>query len=104
MPLLEVQLTLGAAATQLSAGSARGATLGRVSIRHAKFSPAAHTYYIGNSIVDSTHGIPVASSAVNTNLTTTDLGAFSGDAPVDSNEIYISGTQNDVVQILLMTQ
>lgn len=91
MALLTYQVTLGAAATQL--------TTTRKGVRQLLFMPAAHAYYIGKSNVDSTHGIEVFPTAVQC----TSVGPFSGDAPANTNEFYLSGTQNDVIQVLAIT-
>lgn len=92
MALRTIQLTLSGA-TQLTTNA------NRLPIRQALFYPAAADYYIGTSDVDSTHGLLVKS----TNTVPTVIGPFSGDAPVATNEIYLKGTDSNVVQVLLIT-
>ena len=90
MALQTIQLTLGAGATQLTSAA------NRVAIRQALFGAAAHTYYIGTSNVDATHGVPVPTTAAPVSL-----GPFSA-LPVNSDEIYLFGTQNDVIQVAIV--
>jgi hypothetical protein len=96
MALVTLQVTIGAAATQI--------TTTRKSVRQLIFSPTAHDYYVGKSNVDSTHGVKVPVPAANVPYQFLHIGPFSGDGPSQSTEFYVSGTQNDVVQIILITQ
>ena len=102
MPMIEAQLTLGAAATQLSTAVSKGVAIGSLSCRHIKISPPAHTTYVGSSEVSATKGFPIAASSVNTNLTATEIGPSSGDGPINTNEVYFFGTAADVVQVILV--
>jgi hypothetical protein len=96
MALVTYQVTLGAAATQLTAT--------RKSVRMLAFAPGAHDYYVGKSDVDSTHGVKVPVPAANVPYQYLYIGPFSGDGPCNANEFYLSGTQNDVIQVLAITQ
>ena len=93
MALRTLQVTLGAAATPITTGA------NRLSIRQMFIFPTAHDAFIGTSTVDATHGIKVPTLAT----VPTVIGPFSGDTPTDTNEWNIFGTQNDVVQVLVVT-
>ena len=95
MALHTLQVTIGAAATQI--------TTTRKGVRQMWFSPTGHDYYVGTSNVDATHGVKIPVPAANVPYAIVSVGPFSGDEPCYTTEFYVSGTQNDVVQILLVT-
>lgn len=101
MALRSIQVTLGASATQVTAT--------RKGVRQMWFMPAAHDYYVGvgtaalGGPVDSTHGVKIPVPTSNVPYAIVSLGPFSGDEPLNTTDVYLLGTQNDVVQILVVT-
>lgn len=95
MALRTYQVTLGSGATQLDST--------RHGVRQIIFSSGAHDYFVGKSNVDSTHGVKVPVPAANVPYTLMSVGPFSGDEPCYTNEFYLSGTQNDVIQVIVVT-
>jgi hypothetical protein len=93
MALRHIDVTLGATATKLSSTryGIRQATIQNVSGNGA--------IYIGVSTVTNTSfGASIADG-----IGTVTLGPFSGDAPCNTDEVYLYGTQNKVVHCLLVT-
>lgn len=55
--------------------------------------------YVGGSTVsDSSYGQTVAAGAASSVI-----GPFSGDAPVSTDEVYVKGTNENVIHALLIT-
>ena len=93
MALIHIDLTLSGAAERLYTT--------RKGIRQLIIqNPTGNSaIYIGGSTVSATsYGQTVAAGAASTVL-----GPFSGDAPVNTSEVYVIGTLNDVIHALLIT-
>lgn len=92
MAIKHYNVTIGASATQVS--STR--TPIKLAIIHNTTGNSA--IFIGDSTVTaSIYGHTLASAG---NLT---IGPFSGEAPFSTDELYIAGTQNNVVHVLVVT-
>jgi hypothetical protein len=93
MALHSLDLTIGAAATQAT----------------SIITPCRHIHITnptGNSAI--TFGGPEVGSGDATGVSvaagaSAEIGPFSADSPVGLNELYIDGTENDVVQITYVT-
>jgi hypothetical protein len=92
MALRQYNVTLGAGATQV--------TSTRRGIRHAIIQNTAGNaaIFIGDAdVTNAIYGHTLAASGI------LHLGPFSGDAPLSTDELYITGTQSQVVHVLLIT-
>ena len=91
MSIKLLQVTIGAAATQVSATS--------VPVRSVTFqNNAAHSCRVGDSTVTSSKGILIAQGTPGgSNFTGT-----GNQYNTDLNEWWIAGTQNDVIDILIV--
>jgi hypothetical protein len=93
MALRHINLTIGAAATPVTTSDHKGVR--QMIIQNTAQNSAI---YIGDSDVSATdYGHTLAAEGIVT------IGPFSGDAPLNTKEVYIAGTENDVVHILLIT-
>lgn len=96
MSLLRIQVTLGAGATQL--------TTEHVPARHiiAEADDGnADPAFMGDSGVTTANGIRLNFSA--TAPGRAELGPFSGDAPLNANEVFFIGTAAELVNVLVVT-
>jgi len=91
MPLTLYQVTLGAAATQLSAT--------QQPICQIIVSPTPHDTYIGKSGVTTTTGIKIATTVTTPFI----MGTAEGRSAFDATEVYFVGTQNDLINVLAIT-
>lgn len=95
MAIKHIDVTLGATAAAITTTTAT-----RKGIRHIVIQNTAANaaIFIGDSTVSSTsYGHTLAASGI------LHLGPFSGSAPINTAEIYIKGTANEKVHILLVT-
>jgi len=93
MAVIQINLTLTGAAQQLYSTKRHG--IREITIQN----PGSQaTVYIGTSSVSSTaFGYALATG------TSVKIGPFSGDAPLNTNELYVYGTQSQVINALLIT-
>lgn len=92
MSLKYKQVTIGAAATQLATAHT---PCTQVIISNGRNT---HTTSVGDKNVTSTTGILL--SANNANNAILPLGSYSGAAAINLDDIWVAGTQNDVVDVL----
>lgn len=95
MPLIRIQVTLGAGATQLTADDVPA----RQIIAEAD-DGNADAAFMGDSGVTAANGIRLTPSA--TVPGRAELGPFSG-APVNANEVFFIGTAAELVNVLVVT-
>ena len=96
MALKRFQVTIGAAATQVTAT--------RTPCRHAIIEADdgnSNAAFVGTSDVTSANGIRLNNSA--TAPGRMEIGPFSGDAPFNLSEVYVAGTLNETVNVLAVT-
>jgi hypothetical protein len=96
MALRRLQVTIGAVADQPTRF-----TVTRVPARHIIIESDdgnSNPVFIGNASVTSANGIRLHNSA--TVPGRMELGPFSGDAPVNINELYVAGTANEIINVL----
>ena len=95
MPLLRIQVTLGAGATQLTTDDVPA----RQIIAEAD-DGNANPAFMGDSGVTAANGILLTNSATVPGRAV--LGPFSG-APVNANEVWFIGTAAQIVNVLVVT-
>jgi len=91
MPLKLYQVTLGAAATQLSSTNQ---PLTQIAV-----SPVPHDTFIGLSGVTTTTGVKIATTVTTPFI----FGSAQARSSFDATEVYFVGTQNDVINVLAIT-
>ena len=91
MPLTLYQVTLGAAATQLSSTNQP--------ICQMIISAPAHDTYIGKAGVTSTTGVKIPTAVTSPTV----IGTAQGHASFDATEVYFVGTQGDLINVLAIT-
>ena len=95
MAIKHYDITLEATATQITSTTATRKGVRQMVIQNTSGNSAI---YLGDSTVTSTtYGYSVANGGTLT------LGPFSGSAPYATDELYIFGTAQDVVHILVVT-
>lgn len=95
MPMSVVQVTLGAAATVIATGT------GGQPFQELRLNPAAHDYYIGGADVSTTKYFAKV-------LTAGATAQIIGNGPAgikidDLRNLYLLGTQSDVVNLGVVT-
>lgn len=94
MALIHIDLTLNGAAQQLYSTARKG--IRQLIIQNPTGNDAV---YVGGSTVSAnSYGQAVAAATASSVL-----GPFSGDAPVNTSEVYVKGTNNNVIHALLIT-
>ena len=91
MPLTLYQVTLGAAATQLSATNQP--------ICQILIGAPAHDAYIGTKGVTTTTGVKIPTAVTSPTI----FGTAEARSAFDATEVYFIGTQNDTINVLAIT-
>jgi hypothetical protein len=95
MALKQINLTLLATPTPLTSLHANRKGIRQAFIHNTTGNSPIYVGHSGTSATD--YGYTVAAGS------TLEIGPFSGDAPTNTSDVYIFGTVNDVVHILLVT-
>lgn len=98
MSLLRIQVTLGAGATPLTTAANRKPMRQMIAEADDGNSDPA---FVGDSGVTAANGIRLTPSA--TVPGRVELGPFSGDAPVNTDEVFFIGTAAELINVLVVT-
>ena len=95
MAIKHYNLTIGAAATPITTTAATRKGIQQLIIQNTAGNAAL---FIGDSTVTSTiYGATLAASGTLT------LGPFTASAPLNTGDLYIAGTQSQVVHLIVIT-